>query len=72
MKTLDIANRLALGLVNNTYDYSVIAAGPLTRQPGTMPYRVVLTARDSQFTVHREYFDIEVDKIGRASCRERV
>ena len=63
MRTIELANRVALGLVETNpknIGYKVIAAGPLIRQLDTTPFRVVLTVQDSEFTVHREYFDIEV------------
>ncbi len=38
-------------------DCMLIAAGPLSKQPCTMPYRVVLIQyNDKQYSVHNEYF----------------
>lgn len=39
-------------------DGKVIAAGPLSHQPGTMPYRIVLVAyKDGKYSVHTELFN---------------
>lgn len=39
-------------------DCQVIAAGPLTKQPATMPHRIVLLRYgDGAFSVHHEYFE---------------
>lgn len=41
----------------------LIAAGPITRQPGTAPYRVVLLElSDNNFSVHNEIFCIDDPK----------
>ena len=39
----------------------VIACGPLTHQPMTQPYRVVLVALEDQFVVWDQFFDLETD-----------
>ena len=36
----------------------VLAAGPLSRQPGTMPYRIVLLGRaNGSYSVHSQMFE---------------
>lgn len=40
------------------YGYVVIAAGPLTKQPATMPYRHVIAINDcGAYAVYRETFE---------------
>ncbi len=45
---------VAVGLVRG--DVRVMAAGPLTKQPGTSAYRIVLACTGDQFVVWTEYF----------------
>lgn len=53
MRLQNLADRLVVAS-NRT---NVIAAGPLAKQPGTMPFRVVLVQYDDgKFSVHREMF----------------
>lgn len=55
MKTAEFKDRIALTLVKD--DERVIAAGPLTKQPGTCPYRVVIVNWGDEFSVHNQLFD---------------
>lgn len=56
------ANKLAVihtqGSRNvGTSHLNIVAAGPLTKQPGTNPYRFVIVAYENgEFSVHTEYF----------------
>ena len=34
----------------------LLAAGPLTKQPNTVAYRVVLRYKNSEYVVHHQYF----------------
>lgn len=58
---MELKGKVAEGLVNSAHsNATVIAAGPLTLQPHSKAYRVVLTKWGSdQLTVHNEYFDVE-------------
>ena len=38
-------------------DGELLAAGPLTKQPGSLPYRIVLHRHGNSFAVHSEYFN---------------
>lgn len=63
MNTSQLSNRVARTLVGNVpivnvLTATVIAAGPLTKQPGTLPYRIVLVNWGCKLTVHRQTFDI--------------
>jgi hypothetical protein len=60
MKTEDLKDRIALTLVKD--DERVMAAGPLTKQPATRPYRVVIVNwGDDRFSVHNQYFTDSVE-----------
>jgi hypothetical protein len=56
-----LKDRIALSLVND--DERVMAAGPLTKQPATRPYRVVLVNWGIQFSVHNQLFADNEDPI---------
>lgn len=58
MKTEDLKNVVALDLVPSRGEPNVkiIAAGPITKQPSTQPYRIVLAATETEFVVWTEYF----------------
>lgn len=55
MKTSDLKDRVALTLVKGQ-DERVIAAGPLTKQPLTVPYRVVMVNWGDRLSVHNQCF----------------
>lgn len=59
MKTEQLKTDLALTLVKST-DERIMAAGPLTRQPGTLPYRVVMVNWGHKLSVHTQYFSSDV------------
>ena len=50
-------------VIGSASESNLIAAGPLSKQPATMPYRIVLVDRGSEenhdYVVYREYFDEE-------------
>ena len=54
METSSLKDRVALTLVKN--DERVMAAGPLTKQPMSRPYRVVMVNWGNQFSVHNQLF----------------
>jgi hypothetical protein len=58
MKTEKLRSVLALDLVKSHSENGprVFAAGPITRQPGTNPYRIVLADTGSQLVVWTETF----------------
>jgi hypothetical protein len=56
MKNLHQSTETGL-LIGTATRNKLIAAGPLTKQPETLPYRIVLIANGPKFTVHTEYFD---------------
>lgn len=43
-------------LVGSASNGRLLAAGPMTKQPGTRPYRLVLLRNGNGFTVHAEFF----------------
>jgi hypothetical protein len=55
--TSDLQAKLALSLV--TGNERVLAAGPITHQPHTRPYRIVLVDQGHEFSVHSEVFEID-------------
>jgi len=54
MQISDLKNHIALTLVKD--DDRVMAAGPLSKQPANVPYRVVIVNCGSKFSVHNQYF----------------
>jgi hypothetical protein len=56
MKNLHQSTETGL-LIGTASRNRLIAAGPLTKQPSTQPYRIVLIANGPKFTVHTEYFE---------------
>ena len=53
----EFKGKAALSLVPG--DVRVIAASPLTLQPGSMAYRIVVAVYLEQFVVYNEYFKVE-------------
>jgi hypothetical protein len=58
MHMKDLKNRIARELVVGT-DHRVIAAGPLFKQPLTLPYRIVILNWGAKFSVHTQYFNLK-------------
>ena len=46
-------------------EYDIIAAGPMTIQPGTMPYRVILIQTGTKFCLCTQSFDenVQLDRL---------
>lgn len=61
MNMRNLAGKIAIGseIRGTASKDCLIAAGPLTKQPGTMPYRVVLVVKGDEFIVYDEIFDTE-------------
>lgn len=70
MKNVELQDRLALSLVKSN-DERIMAAGPITRQPSTVPYRVVMVNFGTQISVHNQYFDCEGTDLA-AACESAV
>jgi hypothetical protein len=76
MKTQNLQGVLALSLVQSIREEGprIIAAGPITRQPGTNPYRMVLADTGNELVVWTETFRLDTfdashDDLATA-CRE--
>lgn len=54
MKTAELKDRIALTLVKN--DERIIAASPIIKQPGCLPYRIVIVNWGHEFSVHSQHF----------------
>lgn len=59
MQTQELNAVLALTLVKSN-DTRIMAAGPITRQPGTLPYRVVMVNWGHKLSVHTQYFSFDL------------
>lgn len=59
--TNELQNVIALGLPRG--DNRVIAAGPITLQPHSRPYRIVMVNWGNNFSVHTEFFEVDTDEI---------
>lgn len=57
-KTQGLANRIALHLVCSD-ESAIIAAGPITKQPGTRPYRITMQAWGGTISVHSQIYEID-------------
>jgi hypothetical protein len=55
MQMNDLSTTVALTLVSGN-DGRIIAAGPITKQPMTRPYRVVIVNWGEKFSVHNQLF----------------
>ena len=59
----ELQKRVAFnGLVRG--DHKVFAAGPITLQPASKPYRIVMVKwSDDQISVHTEIFDVALENV---------
>lgn len=75
MKTSELNDRVYSGLLQTESNQgTIIAAGPITKQPGTLPLRVVLVDTGDQYVVWTQVFgdryrqpDGSLDPVGNGS-----
>jgi hypothetical protein len=66
--TADLKNKVAMKLVAG--NFRVIAAGPLTHQPHSLPYRIVMVDYGHELSVHTEIFDLDGPQVDLAKACE--
>ena len=55
---MNLKNVLAPVVPSREYKYALIAAGPLSHQPNTVPLRIVLVDTGNEFAVYEECFRV--------------